>query len=255
MRATILNQLKEIERQHNIHILYACESGSRAWGFASPDSDWDVRFIYVRSPKWYWSIGQLEDMISFPIGDDLLDVVGWDLRKILALMHSSNATPYEWLQSPIHYLERDNFQGELCSKQDQFFVPRSTALHYLGLATKIFRSSVKDGQINIKKYFYVLRPLLACMWIVKYGTAAPMEFEPLLALLEERPDLLQTVRELTARKMQLLETDTIPVIPVLQDFITAELERCKEEIPQLHHNRGDKEALNEFFRTILKSRM
>jgi len=111
-RSTILGSLREIERAHNVTILYACESGSRAWGFASPDSDYDVRFVYVHRPAWYLTVDPGRDVIELPITDEL-DINGWELRKTLRLLRKSNGTLLEWLHSPIVYQRKEPWVEEL----------------------------------------------------------------------------------------------------------------------------------------------
>ena len=102
MRETILEKLDEIEKRENIKILHCIESGSRAWGFASPDSDYDVRFIYVRPKEFYLRLDKTRDVIEWQL-DDTLDINGWDLQKPLRLLHSSTPTLFEWNNSPIVY--------------------------------------------------------------------------------------------------------------------------------------------------------
>ncbi len=102
MRKKIKEQLRRIEDAENIKILLAVESGSRAWGFASPDSDYDVRFVYIRSLEDYLRLDATRDVIELPI-DDVLDINGWDLQKTLRLLHKSNPTLFEWFSSPIVY--------------------------------------------------------------------------------------------------------------------------------------------------------
>lgn len=98
----ITEKLNEIEEKENVKILHAVESGSRAWGFASPDSDYDVRFIYVRKKEDYLTLCEKSDVIEWQL-DETLDINGWDLKKALQLFHKSNATLFEWSNSPIVY--------------------------------------------------------------------------------------------------------------------------------------------------------
>src|SRR5450755_2879949 len=94
MLETIKQKLYELETNQNIRILYACESGSRAWGFPSPDSDFDVRFIYARTTNDYLSIHEIKDVIDLPV-NEVLDIGGWDIKKALKLFLKSNAPLYE----------------------------------------------------------------------------------------------------------------------------------------------------------------
>ena len=102
MEDIISKKLKEIEQKENVKIIMAVESGSRAWGFASPDSDYDVRFVYVRRPEDYLRLEKTKDVIEWQL-DDVLDINGWDLKKALQLMHDSNPSIFEWCASPIVY--------------------------------------------------------------------------------------------------------------------------------------------------------
>lgn len=248
MQNLILQKLSELEKEKNIRILYACESGSRAWGFASPNSDWDVRFIYVHPRDWYLSIEDRKDMLDFGVDENELDLTGWELRKTLRLFRGSNASPYEWLQSPIIYSDPYNFRAELFGLAQEYFNPRHTAFHYLGLAYNSAKKGLVDGEMNIKKYFYVLRPLLAVLWICDKQTVPPMEFAPLLEQLKDNQPLYQAIKDLTARKIKALEGDTILPIPLIQEFIEAKLNECGAIAKNLPDAPQDSEKLNLIFR-------
>jgi predicted nucleotidyltransferase len=178
MKDTIKNVLKEIEQKEKITILAAVESGSRAWGFASPDSDYDVRFLYVRQKEYYLRLNRERDVIEFML-DDTLDINGWDFDKTLKLLHSSNPTLFEWLRSPIVYRKLP-FIDKLTELSDKYFLIESGLYHYLSMAEGNYREFLKGETVLLKKYFYVLRPLLACLHILSDGTPPPMEFEALL---------------------------------------------------------------------------
>ncbi|MGH1337622.1 MAG: nucleotidyltransferase domain-containing protein [Aureispira sp.] len=253
MKDKILARLRALEKERDIKILYACESGSRAWGFASPNSDWDVRFIYVHPRDWYLSIQEKKDMIDLGVDAEELDFTGWELRKFLRLMAGSNASPYEWLQSPMIYQEVGNFRNELQALFPSYFKARSTAFHYLGLAKSSLKKGLVGAEMDIKKYFYILRPLLAARWILTYKTAPPMEFAPLLAELQEETDLYQSIMELTAAKMKANEGDKITPIPLIQDFVHQELEDCSKRATLLPGSPGDYQFLNDFFRTTINT--
>lgn len=252
MKNLILDRLKELENEHNIKILYACESGSRAWGFASPNSDWDVRFIYVHTKDWYLSIDERKDMLDFEIDTNELDLTGWELRKTLRLFRGSNASPFEWLQSPIVYLDSYNFKSELWGLTEDYFKPRSTAFHYLGLAKSSSKKGLIDGLMDIKKYFYVLRPLLAAYWICTKKTVPPMEFAPLLEQLSNTPPLYEAIKTLTAKKIAAQEGDFTAPIPIIQDFIEEQLNECGKLAKELPAKQEGTAKLNAFFRNFIK---
>jgi predicted nucleotidyltransferase len=252
MKNLILERLKELETEHNIKILYACESGSRGWGFASPNSDWDVRFIYVHTKDWYLSIDEPKDMLDFAIDANELDLTGWELRKTLRLFRSSNASPFEWLQSPIVYLDPYNFKSSLWDLTADYFKPRSTAFHYLGLAKSSSKKGLVDGQMDIKKYFYVLRPLLAAYWICNKKTAPPMEFAPLLEQIKSEEILYTAIKALTERKIAAQEGDFTAPVPVIQEFIHKTLAELGAKAKELPAEPKDSTKLNALFRSCME---
>ena len=178
MKDLIIEKLAQIEREEDIKILHAVESGSRAWGFPSPDSDYDVRFIYVRKPEYYLKLEKTRDVIELPI-NDMLDINGWDLNKALRLLHSSNPTLFEWMSSPIVYRQTE-FIDQLLPIMDAYFSCKSGLYHYLSMAERNYKEFLLGDMAKVKKYFYVLRPILACKWILAEGTPPPMEFHILM---------------------------------------------------------------------------
>lgn len=253
MKNLILKRLKELETAHHIKILYACESGSRAWGFASPNSDWDVRFIYVHTKDWYLSIDEQKDMLDFAIDANELDLTGWELRKTLRLFRNSNASPFEWLQSPIVYLDPYNFRTNLWGLTKDYFKPRSVAFHYLGLAKSSSKKGLVDGLMDIKKYFYVLRPLLAAYWVCTKQTAPPMEFAPLLEQIKSEEVLYTAIKALTERKMAAQEGDFTEPVPIIQDFIHKNLAELGAKAKELPAEQTNSTLLNHLFRDIIRS--
>ena len=245
MRDTIIERLKYIEEQENIRILHAVESGSRAWGFASPDSDYDVRFIYVRPRDFYLKLESTRDVLEYPI-NDLLDINGWDLQKTLRLLHSSNPSVFEWFKSPIVYKNTD-FSREFISLMENYFLAKSGLHHYLHMAAGNYREYLKGKTVRAKKYFYVLRPLLACRWILEQRTPPPMLFSELMAA--ELPGALQSpVKELLRIKMEVPELKLIPKVNVINEFIEDELTSIEEEIDGLPSSqKTDYDELNQLF--------
>jgi uncharacterized protein len=208
MNEEILRRLGEIEREENVRIFYACESGSRAWGFPSADSDYDVRFIYVHPRDWYLSIDVEEkrDVIERPI-NDLLDISGWDLRKALKLPRKSNPPLLEWLSSPIIYKETPGLTDKLRAAVAEFYSPISSFHHYLHMAQGNYREYLKGDIVWIKKYFYVLRPLLAIRWIETEPRPVPMEFQTLVDRCLDSTELKQTIAGLLEKKKAGQELD------------------------------------------------
>lgn len=248
MKDIITAKLKAIAQDHNIKLLYACESGSRGWEFPSPDSDYDVRFIYIRTPREYLSVQNQEDNLSFPISDEL-DIYGWDLRKVLKLMFKSNTTPFEWLQSPIVYQEIPGFRDGLWVLCQSYFSQRSNTHHYLGIAKGALETAL-DNQIKIKKLFYVLRPLLAAKWCLEKQTIAPMTIGPLMTLLPD--EIRRSVNDLIALKANAAEGLMIPIDPALKAYIDQEFAACSEASKGLPGDQFSLEELDDyFFKTLM----
>lgn len=156
----ILLKLKEMEAAHHVKILHAIESGSRAWGFASPDSDYDVRLIYVRPQNDYLKLQPKQDFIEWAL-DETLDINGWDLSKALQHFHKSNATLFEWANSPVVYYTTPAWQ-QIYGVAQRYFSCKSSMYHYYGTARKNYHEHLTNDFVKYKKYFYVLRPILAC---------------------------------------------------------------------------------------------
>ena len=244
---TIVQHLKKLEKERGIRILLAVESGSRAWGCASPDSDYDVRIIYVRKPEWYLSINEGKDNIDYFEGK-LLDVSGWDIRKALRLLAGSNATPFEWAQSPVVYMEVPGFREELLTFARAYFRPVNALNHYRGIAHNSL--AVKDGEeMKLKKMFYVIRPVLAAQWIAKKRMVPPMHLEGLLEIVVEA-NIKAMIRDLIVRKATVNEAYHYVPDPSLVAFLMEKLEEVKNiELPK--SPLMDKEPLNVFFREAL----
>ncbi|MGX7417180.1 nucleotidyltransferase domain-containing protein [Carnobacterium gallinarum] len=229
MREIIKQALLKIEKEHQVRVLYAVESGSRAWGFPSKDSDYDVRFIYVHTEDWYLSLAPKRDVIECPI-DDELDVCGWDLQKTLTLLRKSNPSLIEWLKSPIVYQEVGGLAEELRQLAEKHLSKKHLMYHYYHMANGNFRDYLQGKQVKIKKYFYVLRPILACLWIEVYQTAPPVRFEDLLVLPQLQSDFLAEVADLLVRKKRGDELDLEARSPVLHEFIKSQLARLEEQL-------------------------
>lgn len=214
----ICRELNRIEQEHNVRVLYAVESGSRAWGVASRDSDFDVRFIYLRPLEWYLSILPQRDVIEEPINGQL-DISGWDLRKALGLLRKSNPPLLEWLGSPIVYADNYGLAERLRELRREYFSPLSCLHHYLHMAQGNYREYLRGETVRIKKYFYVLRPILACAWIEKHRTMPPTEFGRIYTDAEISISVRSIIDELLHRKMAGDELDVAPRIERLNQFL------------------------------------
>ncbi|KHS95853.1 nucleotidyltransferase domain-containing protein [Pectobacterium brasiliense] len=219
MRTRVKLVLQDVEERYQVKVLYACESGSRGWGFASPDSDYDVRFLYVHRPEWYLRVEQQRDVIELPI-DDELDVCGWEWRKALGLLKRANPTLIEWLDSPVVYQEDRETASALRAAVPTWFSPSKACWHYLSMARKNFRGYLQDETVRLKKYFYVLRPLLAVRWIEAGKGMPPMRFSQLLAGTVDDPYLLAEIHQLLEIKQRSGEAEYGPRREVIHAFIT-----------------------------------
>ena len=245
MRKVISEKLQQIEIQENVRILHAVESSSRAWGFESPDSDFDVRFIYVRPRDYYLKLERTRDVLEFPI-NDLLDINGWDLQKALRLLHRSNPTLLEWFRSPVVYKETD-FSHEFIPLMQNYFSSKRGLYHYLSMADRNYREYLRGEMVRAKKYFYVLRPLLACRWILRTNTPPPMLFSELAAA-DLPAHLNESVQELLRIKMEVPEMKLIPRVNEINAFIEEGLPRIKEHIMSLPEEYGQGyDELNKLF--------
>ena len=224
MKDIILRELKKIEEQENVKIIMAIESGSRAWGFASPDSDYDVRFIYVRKEEDYLKLEKTRDVIEWKL-DDVLDINGWDIKKALQLLYGSNPTIFEWCASPIIYWETEEFAW-LKNILPQYFSVKKSLYHYWHTSETHYKTHLLNDEVNIKKYFYALRPLLAAKWILDKRSAPPMLFEELVEE-ELKMELVPEVNRLLALKKTLPEMGKAPRIQIINDYIERELREIK----------------------------
>jgi hypothetical protein len=252
MKQEILTRLSNIENEEDVKILYACESGSRAWGFPSSDSDYDVRFLYLHPKDWYLSIDleKKKDVIERPINDQI-DLNGWDLRKALWLYRKSNPPLLEWLGSPVVYLEKYSIAAQMRKLAAAYYSPKACMYHYFHMARGNYREYLKGERVWIKKYFYILRPLLAINWLEKELGVVPTEFRELVNQVIGAGELKEEIEKLIESKEQGEELDYGPRIPVIGDFIDREMARLEDKQFTDATSKGSSEELNRLFRSTL----
>ena len=250
MEEFIRMQLQEIEASENVRIVYACESGSRAWGFPSADSDYDVRFLYVHTAERYLSILEKRDVIEHPV-DDGLDISGWDLKKALLLFRKSNPPLLEWLGSPIVYLEKYSVATRMRELASVYYSPTACLHHYLHMARGNFREYLKGEEVWVKKYFYVLRPILAMNWIERGLGIVPTDFNILVDRLVSEPRLRTEIERLLSAKRTGAELDRGSRIESISEFIERELERWEGSNIAAHERTVSSDRLDELFRESL----
>lgn len=246
----IRQRLRTIEEAESIVMLFAVESGSRAWGFESADSDYDVRFVYKHKTDWYVSIEKKRDVIERP-QDGVFDFSGWDIRKTLHLFSKSNPPLLEWLKSPIMYLEQGEFRKELRRLESRYFSDKACILHYLHMAIGNYREYLKRETVRTKKYLYVLRPLLACEWIRKFREPPPMEFEKLADEILPETEIRGRVFDLLSRKRNNEELGEGPCIPAMNGYIEKTISFYEDYASSLEKNMIDAELLNDLFRKTI----
>ncbi|KRD61666.1 nucleotidyltransferase [Flavobacterium sp. Root935] len=244
MKEKILQKLKEIEIQKNVEILFAVESGSRAWGFASPDSDYDIRFIYKHKPEYYLSLWEKPDVIEFMTEDDL-DGSGWDLRKSVKLLAKSNAPLIEWLFSPIVYFQNDDFVKQMQKLALECFSPIAVLHHYLG-TTKNFMEVCEIHEVKLKSYFYALRTALAGKWIIENNTFPPIVFTDLLPIAPK--NIQEKILELQEIKVTHDEKYLHRKENLITDFLLETVKFNQENAYKLRSGNKLSEELDLFFR-------
>ncbi|MGM0873287.1 MAG: nucleotidyltransferase domain-containing protein [Bacillota bacterium] len=245
MEHDIIKSVKELEEKEKIKILFACESGSRAWGTISASSDYDVRFIYIRKINWYLEIYEGRDVIE-AIPNDKVEIVGWDLKKVLRLLQKSNPTLLEWINSPIIYICDEAFTTQLKRLSKVAFSSTSTIYHYVNMAKKNYQALRKETKFTTKRYLNILRPLLACLWILEKEEMPPYEITSLVdkyvddqKLLKQFEGLVQAKKEdqqyFESQQLNSYIEETIPYIE----------ERVKNV--QVKKNIHLTDTLNQFF--------
>lgn len=252
VRTEIMKRIHAAESEHGVKVLYAVESGSRAWGFESPNSDYDVRFIYAHPKDWYVSVELEEkrDVIEYEIVDEI-DISGWDVRKALRLFWKSNPAFIEWLQSPIVYIELGEFAQRARELMPEIYSIEKGIYHYRSMAKTNYRSYLRSDRVPLKKYFYVLRPLLSIMWLEKFHSPAPIEFDKLRSMVSQNSTLSGRIEELLERKKKSLEKELSQPVIELNQFIESELDRLEKYNEHPGARVKDMSKINTLFHSVL----
>lgn len=248
MQKLIFEKLESIETENDVKILHAVESGSRAWGFASPDSDYDIRFIYKRPSDWYLSLWENSDVIEFMTKEDL-DGSGWDLAKALKLLAKSNAPLIEWLFSPVVYYSDEAFLKQMRLFAYDCFSPVATLHHYLG-TTKNFMEICEKEEVKLKAYFYALRTALAGKWIIEHNTFPPVDFAELLPIAPLA--VKEKILELQEIKAGQDEKYLHPKEKIITDFLRETVAYNQEKSSSLKAGKKINAEMDDFFRAEIK---
>ncbi|WP_066804398.1 nucleotidyltransferase domain-containing protein [Moraxella oblonga] len=248
MNTQIIDVLHTTCQNHTITPLHAIESGSRAWGFASPDSDYDVRLVYHHHPDWYLQIYHGKDTFEFinhQLFDVPFDIGGWDIKKVLTHIHKSNAVIFEWINSPIVYHSNSDFIQSIKSIQYDFFNPQSVYHHYQGLAKKSMLDLDLNSPIKLKKWCYLIRALLASLWIDDYQSIPPVLMSEMFILLDKHDT--NQIKEVLTIKQSYDENHLYQLSPSLQKF-TISLYQNTQNMIFTQKPKGDVDVLDKLFR-------
>ncbi len=259
LREHILEVLKQIEIEYDVKILYACESGSRAWGFPSKESDYDIRFIYVHKKEWYLSIDQRRDVLEVPKHDKLsiqvdklLDLNGWELTKALRLFRKSNPPLLEWLHSDIIYYQEYSGINKMIMLESHIFSPISGIHHYLKMAKGNYRDYLNREEVKIKRYFNIFRPLLAAKWIEKHKEFPPIKFTQLVHDILPTGEIRNIIDDIIKQKIAGEILDPNPRTENINQFLDREIGHLEQYVKELSiDNTNPTELLNQLFRETL----
>lgn len=249
MEGIIKEKLSDIEKEQKVRILYACESGSRAWGFPSPNSDYDVRFIYAHDLDWHLSLRDKKDTIDLPINDDL-DMGGWEIKKTLGLLWKSNPPLLEWLQSPMVYQSESKFLSDIQRLCSEYFSPIAVMHHYLSMSKKYLDASQQTDQVKLKKYFYALRTAIAGNWVREKESIPPIELPKMFDVVSD--DVQDKIEELITIKSQQNEDYLHEREPLIDEFLSETIKQNEAIANDLPSANGSIEMLDDFYRNVVK---
>lgn len=256
MKKVILSHLEEVERENNVKVLLAVESGSRAWGFHSAESDWDVCFVYVHQLDWYLKVNEGRDVIEHMYDDDV-DLVGWELRKTLRLFQKSNPSLLEWLHSPIIYRADEAFLLRMRTLEPAFFNPIKTMYHYGSIYIKHDKRYLQNAAYPLKRFLYYLRGILACRWIEERQTMPPVLFSDLVKATVREESICQKIDGLLALKRQSKENDLKEVDADLVEYARHWAEHFEQTIssfrPKIGHYDNSSELDSLLRKMVLES--
>ncbi|MGD9008718.1 MAG: nucleotidyltransferase domain-containing protein [Desulfobacteraceae bacterium] len=251
MQKKIVSALERIEKDHWVRIILSSESGSRAWGFPSNDSDYDVRFIYVHNRDWYLTIAEKRDVIELPV-DDELDVNGWDLKKTLQLMRKSNSPLMEWLSSPIQYKVWPEAYSRLAELSKLSFMPETSCHHYLSMAKRSIEQVDGHKRVKLKTYMYAIRSILCCQWIIAKSEQPPMRIENILAEFTDDQIFKDKVIQLIDKKKENPEKYKVERSEIIEDYVQANICELQAKIPG-NPPRPKIELFDNSFRSIIEN--
>jgi predicted nucleotidyltransferase len=254
VHTVIVGHLENLMQQYSCRLLFAGESGSRAWGLQSTDSDYDVRFIYAHPAQWYFSIEDRHETIETVFPDDI-DIAGYELRKALRLFSTCNLPLNEQITCPVFYGGEPAFLERLRALIPVYFNRNRALLHYTNIAAQAM-PQIQGLAIGLHRVFYIIRPLLACEWIADQSSMPPTEFQKLLDADYLTLPLLNEVTEIMQRKAiaVMVDRESLQLSKDLLYWMTESLNRHQESLRLLPPSpvAVPLEPLNELFRTSIQ---
>lgn len=250
MDAIIRAKLGQIEKREHVRIIWAVEAGSRAWGFSSPNSDYDVRFVYIRDKKEYLRLEEIRDSMD-ALQDELLDIEGWDLRRALRMVYRSTPEIYEWFASPTIYRSTPEAE-EMKRILPEYFSVKKCARNYLHTASLDFRTYFRDDEVWLVKYFYLLRQMLQAKWLLEERSTPSMLFEELVRLKLD-DEWKEYIFELLQKKKVSSELGKAARNKKFIDYLEWSLNKMQEEASTLSDDdKKSWERLNQYFYSVLE---
>jgi uncharacterized protein len=247
----IQSELLKIEEHHGVKILYAVEAGSRAWGYESDSSDYDIRFIYVHPVRHYLSLQQKRDVIESKLHKQM-EFVGWDLKKTLSLLHKSNPSILEWLTEENIYLEHQAV-GKIRDLAIKGFSPFTVTNHYYQMARKNMKFVSHKPLEDVKKWLNVIRPVLSCLWIEKFQSSPPNNLSTMLSELELKGAFIGGIERVLHLKKKGVSEVVFNTIPSLFNETNDELVRIEDHLKNsCRSKQGNIEDFEEVFHVILE---
>ena len=248
----IMDKLHQTEAVHQVKIPLAVESGSRGWGFAAANADYDCRFLYAHNRDWYLSVFKKKDFIEYAT-DEVYDIRGYDITRALRDIAASKAYIYEWLSSNVVYIRSDNTVEKLRGLAADFFNPIQVSYHFLGLARNMLGDIISEDEAKIKKYFYILRPIINLNFIWQYKKMPHMEFDKNLEEASPPQEICFAIKELKEQKLAMREHDKIPRHRLLASYFEEECQKFERRLKEMKHEKNrDYDAVDKVFRSIVE---
>ncbi|MBQ7689720.1 MAG: nucleotidyltransferase domain-containing protein [Muribaculaceae bacterium] len=257
MRNKIITLLHDLEQKHDIIILLAVNYGSRCFGYASAESDWDVRFIYVHRPQWYFSIGKTDDTIELMLEGEHLDIEGYDLKKALQLIVKTNPVESDWLHADDYYILDRDFLRAMQDFEAQCYNSHHAMYHFYSISVK-HNQRYLDKELTLKRFIYYMRGLLSCRWVEENGSHPPVNIDELIdATITDAPDVCAKAHRLLALKRTSKAHDMAIVDAELAAYVVNLQHHYEKQLPlyKTGKHQADLEAMTRFLMdTVMQSR-